>query len=42
MQIEEIVFESLEGCNEAFEELTACVCCGNQGGNMCGCGPRRS
>lgn len=41
MQIEEIVFEALEDCNEACEELTACVCCGTQGGNMCGCGPKR-
>lgn len=39
MQIEEIVFETLEGCNEAFKELTICECCGTQGGMKCGCGP---
>lgn len=41
MQIEEIIFESLEGCNEAFEILTSGACCGTQGGPMCGCGPQR-
>lgn len=40
MEIEEIVFESLEGCNEAFDEMTLCACCGTQGGRMCGCGPK--
>lgn len=40
MEIKEIVFESLEGCNEAFDEMTICACCGTQGGRMCGCGPR--
>jgi hypothetical protein len=40
MEIKEVEFESLEGCNEAFEEMAACVCCGTQGGRMCGCGPR--
>ena len=30
MQIEEIDFEALEDCNEACEELTACVCCGTR------------
>jgi hypothetical protein len=41
MEIKEIEFEVLEDCKEAFEELTACACCGTQGGKMCGCGPRR-
>lgn len=41
MVIEEIVFEALEDCDEAFETLTACACCGTQGGMMCRCGPRR-
>lgn len=27
MEIEEVVFESLEGCNEAFEKLTMAACC---------------
>jgi hypothetical protein len=40
MEIEEVVFESLEGCSEAFEEMTAMSCCGSQGGGKCGCGPR--
>jgi hypothetical protein len=41
MEIKEIDFETLEGCDEAFEALTACACCGTQGGMMCNCGPRR-
>lgn len=41
MEIKEILFETLEDCDEAFEALAACACCGNQGGMMCGCGPRR-
>jgi len=39
MEIEEVVFDSLEGCNEMFEEMTTMACCGTQGGSMCGCGP---
>jgi hypothetical protein len=39
MEIEEIVFESLEGCDEAFEKMTTMTCCGTQGGSICGCGP---
>lgn len=39
VQIEEVVFEPLEGCNEMFKEMTAMVCCGTQGGHMCRCGP---
>lgn len=39
MEIEEVVFESLEGCNETFEEMTTMTCCGTQGGDQCGCGP---
>lgn len=38
MEIEEVVLESLEGCNEAFEKLTMAACCSTQGGPMCGCG----
>lgn len=40
MEIEEVVFESLEGCNAAFEKMTIGSCCGTQGGMMCGCGPK--
>ncbi|MFA7618882.1 MAG: hypothetical protein WC012_07525 [Thiohalomonadaceae bacterium] len=40
MEIKEIEFESLEGCNEAFDIMTKCACCGTQGGRMCGCGPK--
>lgn len=39
MEIREVVFESLEGCDEAFEKMTQGSCCGTQGGGMCGCGP---
>lgn len=39
MEIQEIVFETLEGCNEAFQEMTTTTCCGSQGGDICGCGP---
>ena len=40
MEIEEVEFESLEGCNEAFKKMTMGGCCGTQGGMMCGCGPK--
>ena len=38
MEIEEVVFESLEGCNKAFEKMTLAACCGPQGGSACNCG----
>jgi len=41
MEIKEIEFDVLEDCKEAFEAMTACVCCGTKGGMMCICGPRR-
>jgi len=41
MEIKEISFETLEGCNEAFEAMTAMACCGTQGGMMCKCGAMR-
>jgi len=40
IEIEEVVFESLEGCNEAFEKMTMAACCSTEGGPMCGCGPQ--
>lgn len=40
IEIEEVVFESLEGCNEAFEKMTMAACCSTQGGMMCDCGPQ--
>jgi len=38
MEIKEVVFESLEGCDEAFEEMTVGACCSTQGGPVCSCG----
>lgn len=38
MSIRRVEFDSLEGLNQAFEAMTAMICCGNQGGPGCTCG----
>jgi hypothetical protein len=40
LDIQKVEFDSLEGLNQAFEDMMSGTCCGSQGGHKCGCGPR--